>query len=435
MEVREIPFAHLLEKIVDNRGKTCPTAEHGIPLIATNCIRNTSLYPSYDKIRYVSKETYETWFRGHPEPGDLIFVTNGTPGRVCMAPDPIDFCIAQDMVAIRADKEKIDPKYLFAVLRSQEIQRRIENMHVGTLIPHFKKGDFDKLFLPIPERRIQEFIGEIYFNFSCKIELNQQMNRTLEGIARALFKSWFIDFDPVRAKLDGRQPSGMDAETAALFPDAFEDGGAIGPIPKGWRVGTLRDCCQRVENGGTPKRTEPTYWEPGTIPWLTSGEVRQDIVTETENFISEDGLAKSSAKLWPPNTTVVAMYGATAGQVCLLAKEICTNQACCGLIPRDDMSYFLYIQASLSVDLLAQQARGSAQQNLSQKLVADFPTIVPEISVLKAFDKQAKFLFEKWITSIEESRILAATRDALLPKLLSGEIRVKEAEQAEEAMA
>ena len=140
MEINYLPFTDLLSDIIDNRGRSCPTVESGIPLIATNCIKNDMLYPAYEKIRYVSKNTYDTWFRGHPKPGDLIFVTKGTPGCVCMVPNPINFCIAQDMVAVRADNTKVYPKYLFAILRSKEIQRQIENMHVGTLIPHFKKG-------------------------------------------------------------------------------------------------------------------------------------------------------------------------------------------------------------------------------------------------------------------------------------------------------
>src|SRR4051794_32622069 len=129
MSWTECPFDSLLSEIVDNRGRTCPTAPEGIPLIATNCIKNEHLYPTYEDVRYVSQETYKTWFRGHPKPGDLVFVCKGTPGRVCVAPDPVDFCIAQDMVAVRADPAKVDPLYLFAALRSPHVQARIGNMH------------------------------------------------------------------------------------------------------------------------------------------------------------------------------------------------------------------------------------------------------------------------------------------------------------------
>jgi type I restriction enzyme S subunit len=103
MEAEEYPFSELLSAVIDNRGKTCPTADSGIPLIATNCIRNELLYPTYDKVRFVSKETHRNWFRGHPLPGDIIFVNKATPGRVCLVPDPVDFCIAAYMVAVRAD--------------------------------------------------------------------------------------------------------------------------------------------------------------------------------------------------------------------------------------------------------------------------------------------------------------------------------------------
>ena len=187
------PFSELLSNVVDNRGRTCPTAPSGLALIATNCIRNDNLYPVYENVRYVSDETYRAWFRGHPLPGDLIFVTKGTPGRVCVVPPKVDFCIAQDMVAIRADNKKVSPKYLFAALRSAEIQSEIENLHVGSLIPHFKKGDFDKLQIPLPEREVQEYIGEQYFTFSAKIDLLHRQNKTLEGMAEALWRKMFVE--------------------------------------------------------------------------------------------------------------------------------------------------------------------------------------------------------------------------------------------------
>ncbi len=196
-------FASLLDKIIDNRGRSCPTAAVGMPLIATNCIKNDLLYPTLENVRHVDEETHKTWFRGHPKPGDLLFVTKGTPGRVCMVPNPVGFCIAQDMVAVRADTKKIYPRFLLALLRSKRVQEQIEQLHVGTLIPHFKKGDFDKLLLSIPDRQVQECIGDAYFNFSAKIDLNTRMNQTLEAIAHATFRSWFINFDPVLSKSRG----------------------------------------------------------------------------------------------------------------------------------------------------------------------------------------------------------------------------------------
>ena len=228
MIFKEYSFLDLLSVIIDNRGKTVPVSEGGIPLIATNCIKNETLYPAYDKVRYVSKSTYDTWFRGHPQPGDMIFTCKGSPGRVCWVPDPIDFCIAQDMVGIRANEKIIYPKYLFALLRSEGTQNKILNMHVGTLIPHFKKGDFGNLYFDIPtDMEYQKKVGDAYFDFCLKIEANRQTSQTLEHIAQAIFKSWFVDFEPTRAKIAAKQiaQARQDSErSAALKAALFADG-------------------------------------------------------------------------------------------------------------------------------------------------------------------------------------------------------------------
>ena len=163
-----ISLKESVSEIVDNRGKTCPTAETGMALIATNCVKSDYLYPSKEKVRYINEQTYSEFFRGHPVPGDLIFVTKGSPGQVCMVPDEVDFCIAQDMVALRANPKIIYPKYLFAILRSKEAQFKIRNLHVGSMIPHFKKSDFDKLEIPLVNKSKQQFIGDFYYSISKK---------------------------------------------------------------------------------------------------------------------------------------------------------------------------------------------------------------------------------------------------------------------------
>ena len=141
-----IPLSKTTKFIVDNRGRTAPTENYGIPLIATNCINNSDLYPKFENIRFVSKETYKNWFRSHPMPGDIILTLKGSQnGAVCLVPDSVYFIIAQDMVALRADENVIDPLFLFAALRSKSVQYQIENLDVSGVIPHFKKSDFDKL--------------------------------------------------------------------------------------------------------------------------------------------------------------------------------------------------------------------------------------------------------------------------------------------------
>lgn len=269
---KTIPLSKTTKFIVDNRGRTAPTAEYGIPLIATNCISNDQLFPAYEKLRFASMETYANWFRSHPLPGDIILTNKGSQnGAICLVPDPVDFVIAQVMLALRADGEIIDPLFLFAALRSAEVQREIKNLDVSGVIPHFKKSDFDKLHLPYPKRDVQEAIGRIYYDFSAKIELNRRMNATLDAMARTLFQSWFADFDPVRAKLDNRQPIGLDKATAELFPENLEET-APGHTPMGWEVRSL-DKTANYLNGLALQKYPPG--DGPTLPVIKIAQLRK----------------------------------------------------------------------------------------------------------------------------------------------------------------
>ena len=332
MLIAEYKFKDLLLKIVDNRGKTCPTSDSGTALIATNCVSNHELYPVFEKVRWVDDLTMQSWFRGHPKPGDVIFVTKGSPGRCCLTPDPVNFCIAQDMVAIRANEEVIDSSLLLPLLRSSSTQNAIANLHVGSLIPHFKKGDFDKLKLRFPsDKKIQKAVGNIYLMFSDKIALNRKLNATLEAMAQALFQSWFVDFDPVKAKLaavrcgrdpeqaamaaiacklvvppgkpkaetlDAQLPSAeaIDAAIAALdelseaqrqslkekaahFPAEFQES-ELGLIPQGWENVALYNTAEFV-NGSSFKSSDFSSRE-NALPIIKIVELKQGISAQTK---------------------------------------------------------------------------------------------------------------------------------------------------------
>jgi type I restriction enzyme, S subunit len=183
---KEKKLKDILEFVVDNRGKTAPTSETGMPLIATNCIRKDNIFPVHEKVRYVSEETYRNWFRSHPEPGDLIFVNKGTPGCVNLAPNPVDFCIAQDMIALRADKNYVSNYYLFLFLRSEDMQNQIVNSSVGTTIPHLKKIDLLSFNILIPNaHKLNEFTKTVK-PFFLKMNANLKQIRALEKLRDTL---------------------------------------------------------------------------------------------------------------------------------------------------------------------------------------------------------------------------------------------------------
>ena len=434
MEVKLVSFLELAKGIIDNRGRSCPTSDEGIPLIATNCIKNDRLFPTYEKIRFVSQEIYDSWFRGHPESGDLIFITKGSPGRVCLAPDPVDFCIAQDMVAVRPDKEKISPKFLFAILRSEHVQKQIEQMHAGTLIPHFRKGDFHELLLPVPERELQDFIGDIYYEFSVNIELNRRMNETLEAIARAIFKSWFVDFDPVRAKADGRQPACMDAETAALFPDSFE-GSQIGKIPRGWFVFPLPQVIDFLEGPGI-RHWQYTNSDEGTRFLNIRCIQGRNLVLKTANRVfNEEAYSRYRHFLLEEGDIVVSTSG-TLGRFAVVRNEhlpLMLNTSIIRMRPIADRCprsfLFGYIGSELFQTELEMRASGSVQRNFGPMHLKQIEMMIPDADVLKAYSTLTEPILDLFLHNLTENTTLARIRDTLLPKLISGEIRVKDAER------
>jgi len=424
-----IPLSETTKFIVDNRGKTAPTAEKGIALIATNCITNDHLYPLYEKLRFVSQETYDTWFRAHPKPGDILLTNKGSQnGAICLVPDPVNFVIAQDMVAIRANEEVIDPLFLFAALRSPDVQAQIKNLDVSGVIPHFKKTDFDKLLLPYPNRHTQKEIGRIYFELCAKIELNRRMNETLEAMARALFKSWFVDFDPVRAKAEGRDP-GLPKSLADLFPNSFEDS-ELRDIPKGWEPGPFAGTIE-ILGGGTPKTSSPEYWN-GAIPWFSIVDAPSDTdvwVIDTEKKITQAGVENSSTQILPVGTTIITARG-TVGRIALVGVPMAMNQSCYGLRGKADMhGYYTYFATRQLVSSLQQRAHGSVFDTITRDTFAGVTVVIPPPHLVEAFEKIVSPTLDRIRAGLFVSSTLAALCDALLPKLISGELRINDAER------
>ena len=390
-DCNRVPLTELLSFIVDNRGKTVPTAPSGHKLIATNCVTNNTLFPVYDKIRYLSEETYQTWFRAHPIPGDILFVNKGTPGRVCLVPDPVDFCIAQDMIALRADESKIYPKYLFAVLRSREIQQQIYNTNVGDVIPHFKKQFLDQLLIPIPERSIQESIGDLYYVLSLKAERNKKINDNLEQQAQSYFQELFVD--------------NADPE---------------------WTTGTISDL-GTVVGGSTPSKAKPEYYTESGIAWITPKDLsnnKSKFVSHGENDITELGLRNSSASIMPEGTVLFSSR-APIGYIAIAAGVVTTNQGFKSVVPKPEIGTpFVYFFLKNTLPVIEGMASGSTFKEVSGSTMKNVPAVIPDAEILAKFSDFCAPIFAQQRTLEEQNQSLAKLRDSLLPKLMSGEIDV-----------
>ena len=363
----KVPITELLSFIVDNRGKTVPTADDGWKLIATKCVTNNTLFPVYEKVRYLTQETYETWFRAHPMPGDILFVNKGTPGRVCLVPDPVDFCIAQDMIALRADDEKIYNKYLFAVLRSREIQQQIYNTNVGDVIPHFKKQFMDQLLIPVPDRRIQEIIGNLYYELSYKTELNKKINKNLEQQAQAIYQQMFIE---------NQNPN--------------------------WKEGKLSDLVA-VKYGKDHKKLDG-----GCYPVYGSGGIMRYV--EKPLYTGESVLIPRKGTL----NNVMYVNGAFWSVDTMFYTEML----------RPNIAKFVYHFVK-GKDLASLNA-GSAVPSMTTNILNAMPLYVPDDETLSIFEETVTPMYSQMQENEKQSANLANIRDTLLPRLMSGELEVSD---------
>jgi type I restriction enzyme, S subunit len=425
MPCKRYSLLDLCSKIVDNRGKTCPVGDVGRPLIATNCVKSTLLYPCYETVRFVSEETYKSWFRAHPQAGDLIFVVKGSPGEVCLAPDPVDFCIAQDMVALRANPRLVYPRYLFALLRSADVKTRIANMHVGSLIPHFKKGDFDKLFLDIPETAEQRFIGDLYFELSELVHTLSKTSETYEAVARRIFKSWLVDFDPVRAKA---QSESVEAYVSGLFPSEFQNS-EIGQIPKGWAVVGLNEIATFLN--GLALQKYPANSDSGSLPAIKIAQLRRGSVegadrvasTLPPQYIVNDGDLLFS---WSGSLEVEIWAGGTGA----------LNQHLFKVTPVEVPQWFVYFWLKTHLKGFREIAAGkvTTMGHIQRHHLSEAKVLLPKRDALEGMSGVLSPLVERVITSRLKANTVIQLRESLLPRLISGKLRVPDAEKLVEAV-
>lgn len=372
---------------------------------------------------YVDESAYRFLRKSELESGDVIISNVGAnAGTVFQAPvSEMPMTLGPNSVRVRPLIDDPDERrYLYFLLASPEGQSRLKSILAGSAQPKFNKTDLRALTFPYEtdhQKRVE--IAKTLGALDDKIELNRQMNKTLEELARAIFKSWFVDFDPVHAKARGERPIGMDDATADLFPDSFEDS-PFGPIPAGWRMDTVEDVCTLIENGGTPKRQEPDYWN-GDVPWFKTGELTDGPLLKSEESITDLGLKESSCRLWDAGTILIALYASpTVGRLGMLTERGTANQACSALVADPKVGkQFLFNWLYFTRDELQRIAVGAAQQNISQQVLRKHRVIVPSATVCEAFNSMS---FDPWATRcslLAESGLLVETRDLLLPVLVS----------------
>jgi type I restriction enzyme S subunit len=332
-------------------------------------------------------------------------------------------CLLVQRVARLRAKSSLDQRFLRYVIGSTPFTDHILGIQTGTAVPHISANQIRAYRFLKPPLDEQRAIGRILGALDDKIELNHRMNETLEATARTLFQSWFVEFDPVRAKAESRQPVGMDVEVAALFPYAFEDS-ALGPIPQGWTICPLSDTIA-FTGGGTPKTSSPEYWG-GEIPWFSVADAPRDsdvFVIDTEKRITQAGLENSSARMLRVGTTIISARG-TVGRCAIVGIPMAMNQSCYGVNAGADRGdYFTYFSLRQDVADLKRSSHGSVFDTITRDTFERIDVACPPAELTVRYDDEVRNLMERILVNLKESRTLAATRDALLPRLLSGEVR------------
>lgn len=293
-------------------------------------------------------------------------------------------------------------------------------------VPGINRNDLHDADVLWPSLNEQIAIAGMLESLDDKIDLNREMAVTLEDMARGLFKSWFVDFDPVHAKGEGRD-TGLSAEIAALFPDSFDDEG----LPKGWAFQPLLNFAELI-SGGTPKTDNAAYWNGG-IPWASAKDVSQCgqiFLQLTERTITECGLQESSTKLIPENSTVVVARGATTGRNCIFAIPMAMNQTCYALKAHGNLDFWFNLSFQNEIDRIVSSAHGSAFDTITTVTLQNASILPANDKIRNAFEQQVSPLFARALAAIKEITQLQGLRDYLLPKLLSGELRVADAENA-----
>jgi type I restriction enzyme S subunit len=439
-ELRRVRIAELLEAndlIINDgyRAKNSELSNEGLPFARAQNINNGFRFEDADCF---PEEALHKVGVKISQPGDVVFTSKGTVGRLAFVrEDTPPFVYAPQLCFWRSlNREKVDPQWLYYWMHSREFVIQYSGVAGQTdMAEYVSLGDQRRMYITLPSLQEQHNIAHILGTLDNKIELNRRMNETLESIARAIFKSWFVDFDPVHAKADGRQPVGMDEETAALFPDSFEES-TEGQIPIGWHCGQLSSAIELI-GGGTPKTSVDTFWG-GNIPWFSVVDIPRTgdvFVIRTEKTITEEGLNHSSARLLPRGTTIITARG-TVGKCALVGVPMAMNQSCYGIRPRGNSGdYYTYFLVRHVVGELQQKTHGSVFETITRETFRSIQILNPPAVLIVAFEKVVSPLLESILCSLRESRALIEIRDTLLPKLISGEIRLKDAEKPVEEHA
>jgi type I restriction enzyme S subunit len=344
--------------------------------------------------------------------------------------------VSTGFTVIRGKELIAETGFIYRYLTQSHIIEKLQIIaeHSVSAYPSIKPSDIGSLDISLPSYGEQKKIADFFDKIDEKIALNIKTNQTIEAFAQAIFKSWFVDFDPVKAKQQGgdldiiAEELGMSRTILDLFPDELEES-EIGLIPKGWKVKKLSDQIEII-GGGTPKRAESRFWN-GDICWFSVKDVPDDcdvFVIDTHEKITDFGLQKSSTKLLPVGTTIITARG-TVGKLALTGVPMAMNQSCYGVTGKKTGQYLNYFNLKNAVDILRRNTHGAIFDTITTDTFQTVLAVESVDNINAIFENKISSIMDKVKNNLFENQALIQLRDTLLPKLLSGEITIESAEE------
>ncbi|MDW1950128.1 restriction endonuclease subunit S [Vibrio sp. 812(2023)] len=413
-----------VEALIDYRGKTPKKTTSGVPLITAKVIKNGEILEPNE---FIAPENYDSWMvRGLPKVGDVVLTVEAPLGQVAQLTESY-VALAQRVVTLRGKEGVLDNTYLKYLLMTPKMQAALDGRSSGSTVKGIKQSELRKVELELPDIGTQRKVASILASLDNKIANNKAMNQTLEKLAQRIFKSWFIDFDPVKANKEGLPFDGLSPEIQALFPSEFEDS-ELGMIPKGWAAEELSSLININPRRTIKKGTVTHHIDMKALPTssMSIDEVGSKEFKSGTKFINHDTLL---ARITP-----CLENGKTAYVNCIPGNDIAWGSTeFIVMNPKDEYlreyTYLLARSDELRAYAIKNMTGTSGRQRVSGTLVGEFKVSKPNQAVLKAFHKVTVSLFMKIATNTENSVALEKIRDRLLPKLISGQISVGEAAQ------
>ena len=384
----------------------------GVPILNGSNLQGFKL--KEDSFGYVSEEKANSLKKCNAYRGDIVVTHRGTLGQIVYIPNNSKFdryVISQSQFRFTCNNDIVRPDFLVYLFHTKEGQHKILSNASQVGVPALARATttFRQIKVKIPSLSVQTKITNILSSLDDKIEVNRRINEQLEELAGALFKSWFVDFEPFK---DGEF---VDSE--------------LGMIPKGWKVGTLSDIGD-VVGGATPSKSKSEYYTDNGISWITPKDLsinKDKFISKGEIDITELGYSKCSAKMMPRGSVLFSSR-APIGYIAIAKNELCTNQGFKSVVPQLAGTAFIYYYLKNNVSNIESMASGSTFKEASGALMKSLNVIVPESNILQDFEEKVCSIFDKQESLEEEIHHLTTLRDTLLPKLMSGEIDVNEVE-------